>query len=1060
MPRSRYFKLECVLAFPEAEGFGRYAKGARTNLSSASVYHVTNLNDSGPGSFRDAVSQSNRFVVFDVGGIVNINSGVVVSSNVTIAGQTAPGGIAIYGDRVSFSGANNVVSRHFAIRKGNAGVREDASGASNGANMMFDHMSITWGVDETFSLNWDNKGNSLDNISIQDSIIAQGLDRLGHSAGGLMTLPEGGRFSIVRSLFSDNVTRNPKVRGENEFINNVVYGWESAAYIMGDTVNMDSHANVIGNYFIEGPVNSSGPFNSGTANFHIYGADNWVDPNRDGKLNGSLVTSYPGADVVATPHAFPTTASLSAQDALAYVMENAGPSIVRDAVDTRLMQEVASYGAIGGVIDRETDLFPGYGSDPAYLNVRARLVDADNDGIADNWESDRGRNPANPNDWKSLTGAGYTWLEEYVNELGGSGAPVASAGGNWSSPASWSGGVPTLADAAEATGELSVTGGHAFARRLTAHAGLSISGGTVDVFDTAMLSGVSALGNGSLAAGRVQLAASGSSGVLTVATGGTLRTGSVDSAGGAASLVFDGGAFQAGGPLAISVPTTLAAGGGAFDTNGQDGAITAAVSGVGGLTKRGAGQLTLAAAASYAGPTVIEQGELIVQHSAGLSQTTAVEVASGAALNMTAVPSGLLLTAGKSLAGGGTVVGNVAVGAGAVVRPQGQVAPANPHVIAIQAEDLALGPDWAVFDNAVHGTGAGGSYDGADLNGGGIVLVANEDTAAPRSTGAATTTVDIGSSGTWYLFVKSAEPNVSPIPGDAATQPRGNNSLYVSASSGSLQATTANYDAVQTNAFLSEAIDAATWNRVSPTLSSLSSVFDPEDAGIDYVLTSGLKTFAIHGREAGTILDGFVLSDSNLTAAELEAALSGAGVEGEQTLTITGHYWQSAGATFAVEVAGGDARNKLTVQGTATLGGDLLVELADGFTPRSGDKFSILQADALVGQFANAAGGARIPTADRGGSFVVTYDATQDEVSLSNYAAALAGDFNFDLSVDQDDLAWWQANYGALPTGADLLVWQRNLGATAGTAQAVPEPASAVLLLSLAAAALAWRVCV
>lgn len=118
--------------------------------------------------------------------------------------------------------------------------------------MMFDHMSVTWGVDETFSMNPDS-GYVIDNITIQNTVIAQGLDRLGHSAGGLMTLGEGSRFSIIKSLFADNVTRNPKVRGENEFINNVIYGYETAGYIMGDTVNMNSRANAIGNYFIEAP---------------------------------------------------------------------------------------------------------------------------------------------------------------------------------------------------------------------------------------------------------------------------------------------------------------------------------------------------------------------------------------------------------------------------------------------------------------------------------------------------------------------------------------------------------------------------------------------------------------------------------------------------------------------------------------------------------------------------------------------------------------------------------------------------------------------------------------
>ena len=171
---------------------GAIATGARGNLASASVYHVTNLNDTGSGSLRDAVSQPNRFVVFDVGGIINLtpaSAPIVVKNNVTIAGQTAPSGIVVYGQRLSYSGANNSITRFLGVHKGYAGTREDSVSLANGSNMMFDHMSVTWGVDETFSLNWDGKGNSIDNITIQNSIIAQGQDRLGHSAGGLMTLP-------------------------------------------------------------------------------------------------------------------------------------------------------------------------------------------------------------------------------------------------------------------------------------------------------------------------------------------------------------------------------------------------------------------------------------------------------------------------------------------------------------------------------------------------------------------------------------------------------------------------------------------------------------------------------------------------------------------------------------------------------------------------------------------------------------------------------------------------------------------------------------------------------
>ena len=125
------------LAFPGAQGWGRFATGGRAGK----VYHVTNLNDSGSGSLRDAVSQPNRIVVFDVAGVIRINSRIVFSKNLYVAGQTAPGeGVTVYGDGVSFSGADNIIVRYMRFRMGHVGSSgKDCAGIANGQNMIFDH---------------------------------------------------------------------------------------------------------------------------------------------------------------------------------------------------------------------------------------------------------------------------------------------------------------------------------------------------------------------------------------------------------------------------------------------------------------------------------------------------------------------------------------------------------------------------------------------------------------------------------------------------------------------------------------------------------------------------------------------------------------------------------------------------------------------------------------------------------------------------------------------------------------------------------------------------------
>ena len=143
-------------AFPGAKGFGRFAPGAR-GAASPEVYVVTNLNDAGAGSFREAVSKPGRIVVFAVGGIIHLASDIVVAPNTTIAGQTAPGdGIVLFNKRVTFSSSSNTICRYLRIRLGATNNNgKDASGLSNGANMIVDHMSFTWGMDEVFSIKSD-----------------------------------------------------------------------------------------------------------------------------------------------------------------------------------------------------------------------------------------------------------------------------------------------------------------------------------------------------------------------------------------------------------------------------------------------------------------------------------------------------------------------------------------------------------------------------------------------------------------------------------------------------------------------------------------------------------------------------------------------------------------------------------------------------------------------------------------------------------------------------------------------------------------------------------------
>jgi len=405
-------------AFPGAEGFGKWASGGR----GGSVYHVTNLNDSGNGSFRDAVSQANRTVVFDVGGVIKIGERIIVSKDITIAGQTAPGeGVAVYGNGLSYTDANRSITRFMRYRMGVGGTSgKDAIALADGTNMIFDHCSIAWGRDENFSIS-GGTGEDPGFITIQDCIIAMGLET--HSCGGLIQDFNG--VSLFRNLYIDNDTRNPKVKGINDFTNNVVYNWDDAAYILGDS-EADSYANVCDNYFISGPNTGAAAFTRGNLNFHIYARNNWHDSNRNGLLDGAVLAqaSYGTVDWQTVPYDYSSVRTLMPpQAALKYIASRAGASYpVRDKVDTRLVKELMTYGTSGQLISNENNT-PIYGI--GILDNGINPTDSDQDGMPDYWESSiAGLNLNIADNNGDINANGYTNLEDYLNWLGGSHADM------------------------------------------------------------------------------------------------------------------------------------------------------------------------------------------------------------------------------------------------------------------------------------------------------------------------------------------------------------------------------------------------------------------------------------------------------------------------------------------------------------------------------------------------------------------------------------------------------------------------------------------------------------
>lgn len=462
-------------AFPGAVGYGRNTEGARAS-STREVYVVTNLNNSGAGSFKDAISQSNRIIVFNVSGIIDLNKEqLVFKSNQTILFQTAPGdGIELYNGYTSSSGASDVIIRYMRVRVGrqvSGSDNIDAGGCSNGKDQIYDHCSFTWGTDECFSLNRDGKGDGLFNITLQNSILGQGCQN--HSCGGLIQTEDSEGITIFRNLLIDNKTRNFKVKGLNQYVNNIVYNWgNGAAYNMGGESKGHSNTVIENNYFIKGPaytwintaypiattdlslfddetkyhyngksgsdyladtyqqVNPTKPFigGDGDGDFDTYCVGNYYDDDKDGILNGFELTqgnwqTYCSATPVflSKPDSQHPEISVktSATEAYHWVIENVGPVLPnRDLVDQFMIDELTTLGT-KGMIFRNQNYETQYPLAKTWqnINIGTPKTDTDGDGIPDDFEDKWGLNKNSAGDAVRIAENGYTMIENYALSL-------------------------------------------------------------------------------------------------------------------------------------------------------------------------------------------------------------------------------------------------------------------------------------------------------------------------------------------------------------------------------------------------------------------------------------------------------------------------------------------------------------------------------------------------------------------------------------------------------------------------------------------------------------------
>lgn len=414
-----------VPAFPGAVGAGMHATGGR----GGEVYEVTNLDDSGPGSLRDAVSGDNRTIVFRVSGNIRLEGGLdITGSNLTLAGQTAPGdGICVVGNETTIVGSN-IIIRYLRFRGGDMlGTPIDTFKGEGLSDVIVDHCSISWGVDECFSL-YGNR-----NVTVQWCLIAEGLAMSAHEKGrhGYGGLWGGDNITYHHNLLIHQGGRNPRFSFVEDVDlvvdhrNNVIYNYGFTSCYGGEWAN---GVNIAGNYYKPGPDTLAdiapvivAPGRVGT----WYVGDNVVAGHPDVTADNSLGIDLAvgGINLLDEPVRFADEIEAqTAEEAYEAVLTSVGAILPRrDAADARLVNDARN--GTGRMINSQKEVggFPPLATAPA-------PDDADHDGMPDGWETAHDLDPTNPEDRNEVQGGndGYTNLEVYLNSIGplGKGNPA------------------------------------------------------------------------------------------------------------------------------------------------------------------------------------------------------------------------------------------------------------------------------------------------------------------------------------------------------------------------------------------------------------------------------------------------------------------------------------------------------------------------------------------------------------------------------------------------------------------------------------------------------------